>query len=206
MRRQIARLFYPYGTERKVLRGPARGMRFTVERGIGVTYAIGSKDAAPRCFSQWVRPGMTVYDVGANKGQMMLLFAALVGRSGRVVSFEPSPAEFESLVRNAKLNRLDDRVSLHRAAAADQDGELCFTYAPTRPTQGKLKNVESTYINSGADEFDVSAVTLDSIAVVERPPDVIKIDVEGAAALVLRGATRVLKDHSPAIYLELHGP
>ena len=91
MKQQLARLFFPYGSERRVFRGPVQGTRFIVEDGIGVNYAIGTDAAAPRHFTRWVRPGMTVYDVSANKGQMALLFANLVGPTGRVVAFEPAP-------------------------------------------------------------------------------------------------------------------
>ena len=45
MKQQLVRLLFPYGSERRVLRGPARGMRFVVEPGIGFTYALGT-DAA----------------------------------------------------------------------------------------------------------------------------------------------------------------
>ena len=107
----------PFGSTRRVLRGPARGMRFGVEPGIGLTYALGTDAAAPRHFARYIRAGMTVYDVGANKGQMALLFAALVGPSGRVVSFEPSPPEFACLNANVRLNALR-HVRLVQAAAA----------------------------------------------------------------------------------------
>ena len=115
-----------------------------MEPGIGCTYAIGTDQAAPRFFKRCVRPGMTVFDVGANKGQMALLFASLVGASGRVVAFEPAPAEFSSLERNVRINRLT-HVRLLQVAASDVDRELLFGYTPDRPTQGKLQNVEPTW-------------------------------------------------------------
>jgi FkbM family methyltransferase len=49
---------------------------------------------------------MTVVDVGANKGQMALIFAALVGPFGTVVAIEPAPGPFASLQRNVRLNNL----------------------------------------------------------------------------------------------------
>ena len=76
------RILYPFSANRRVLRGPARGMRFIVEPGIAFSYAIGTDQAAPRFFLRHVQPGMTVYDVGANKGQMTMIFAAIVGPSG----------------------------------------------------------------------------------------------------------------------------
>ena len=205
MRQTLVRLVYPYGRVRRVLRGPARGLRFVVAPGIGSTYAWGTRAAAPRHFAEWIRPGMTVYDVGANKGQMALVFASLVGPTGRVVSLEPAPDEYASLVRNLALNELP-QVRAVQAAAAESAGSLTFTYSPARPTQGKLQDVETTYANPGARTFRVMAMALDQIAIDEPPPDVIKIDVEGAAAAVLRGAREILDRARPRIYVELHGP
>jgi len=193
------------GAERRVLRGPARGLRFVVEPGIGLSYALGSRGAAPRHFAHHVRRGMTVFDVGANKGQMTMIFASLVGPEGRVVSIEPAPAEFASLARNIQRNRLANAQAI-QAAAAEREGQLTFTYAPARPTQGKLRDVERTYDNPGAETFAVRAVSLDSLAETHGRPDLIKIDIEGAAAAALRGARRLVATAAPEIYIELHGP
>ena len=205
MIQRVVRIAYPYGSVRRVMRGPARGLRFTVAPGIGFTYAWGTADAAPRHFEAWVRPGATVYDVGANKGQMALIFAALVGARGRVVSIEPAPHEFTSLKANIELNRLA-HVHAIQGAAAEAAGELQFAYAADRPTQGKLTSVEQTYVNPGSSTFTVQATTLDDIAARDAMPDVIKIDVEGAGAAVLRGARRILDTKRPHVYIELHGP
>lgn len=180
-------------------------MRFIVEPGIGASFAMGSDVATPRHFARWIEPGMTVFDVGANKGQMALLFAALVGPSGRVVSFEPAPAESGSLQRNLALNGLD-YVEVVPAAAADAEGTLLFAYAPDLPTQGRLIDDEARAPRGQAETFSVPALTLDGVALRTGPPDVIKVDVEGAAAAVLRGAGRLLDEASPCVYLELHGP
>ena len=51
-----------------------------------------------------IRPGMVVYDVGANVGYISLMLARAVGESGRVLAFEPLPANAERIRRNAALN------------------------------------------------------------------------------------------------------
>jgi len=205
MLQPFVRMAYPFGRVRRVHRGIARGLQFVVAPGIGVSYAWGSDEAAPRHFAAWIRRGMTVYDVGANKGQMALLFAALVGPAGRVVSLEPAPDEFAHLKRNVELNHLN-QVRAIQAAASETVGDVTFTYSSDRPTQGKLQDVETTYANPDARTLRVAATTLDAVALEEPAPDVIKIDVEGAAASVLRGARELLDRAHPRIYLELHGP
>lgn len=203
--RWLVRLLYPYGSVRRVVRGPARGMRFVVEPAFGVSYAWGVARSMPRDLPPRVRRGMTVIDVGANKGQMTLLFAKLVGPSGRVVSFEPAPAEFQSLERNVRLNALDQVTTVH-AAAADATGEMVLMYNAAYPTQGKLRDVEPTSTVAGATAVSVPTQPLDALLEQGLRPDLIKIDVEGGALGVLRGAARILDTIGPGIYIELHGP
>ncbi len=202
---RLARVFYPHGARRRVLRGPARGRQFVVAPGIGLSYAFGRAAVAPALFARYLRPGACVFDVGANKGQMTLVFASLVGPSGRVVAIEPAPAEFASLARNVELNQFSNVYALN-AAAADAAGTRSFTYSTARPTQGKLADVERTYVIPDADTIAVPAITLDSLLSTEPAPALIKIDCEGAAAAVLRGARQLVAASRPTIYLELHGP
>src|SRR5262245_6199419 len=205
MRHQLARLFYPYGSTRRILRGPSRGMRLVVEPGIGLSYILAVDAATPRFFTDVVERGATIFDVGANKGQMALLFAALVGETGLVVALEPAAPEFSSLKRNIQLNRLRNVEALP-VAAAERDGEAVFLYTPSAPTQGKLSNVEPSYSLPQAKPSSVLTRSLDGLVLQHGVPDVVKIDVEGAAASVLRGARHLIGHHGPRFYLELHGP
>lgn len=205
MIRWLVRLLYPYGSVRRVLRGPARGMRFVVEPAFGLSYAWGAARSMPRDLPPRVRRGMTVIDVGANKGQMTLLFAKLVGPSGRVVSFEPAPTEFRSLERNVRLNGLGQVNTVH-AAVADSVGEMVLMYNAAFPTQGKLQDVEPTTTLPDATAVSVATQPLDALLQQGLRPDLIKIDVEGGAGGVLRGAARILETVGPGIYIELHGP
>ena len=203
---RIARLFYPTGATRRVLRGPLRGFRYVVESGMGVSYALGVDTGGVRFLQQKVTPGMTVYDVGANRGQMCLLFSKWVGPNGCVLTFEPVPRLAASTARNVKLNSLTN-VCSRALALSDHDGVDSFAFSWNLPTQGKLADVEATYLVPGTSIQEVEVARLDSfVARGQPPPDLIKIDVEGAAAAVLRGGAEVIENHFPAIYLELHGP
>jgi FkbM family methyltransferase len=136
---------------------------------------------------------------------MSLIFAALVGPTGRVLAFEPSLPEYRRLVTNIRLNDLDN-VACFNAAAADFSGDTPFDYHPQFPTQGKMALVEPSYIVSGAARVSVPAITLDSLLGIQPPPHIMKIDVEGAAGSVLRGARTILNSIGPTIFVELHGP
>src|SRR5437764_10258809 len=96
LRSRLVRIIYPFGKVTRSLAGPVKGMRFTVRPGMGFTYAVG-KDAWNW---RWLRDqvnweGITVYDIGANRGQMTLWFAKMVGEGGTVAAFEPVPELFE---------------------------------------------------------------------------------------------------------------
>ncbi len=202
---KLARLFFPYGSIQKVLRGTAKGLKFVVEPGLGVTYALGTEIAAPKFFQEFVRPDMLVFDIGANKGQMALLFSRLVGPGGKVVSLEPAQIEFSSLVRNIELNNLNNILALE-AAAANQAGRMEFLYSSEAPTQGKLASTEPEYQVEDTESFSVSSVTLDALAEQHGMPDFVKLDIEGGAAVALQGASTILTQGNPVLYIELHGP
>jgi FkbM family methyltransferase len=203
---RLARLAYPYGSVRRVWRGPLRGMRYRVERGMGMTFAWGAGAA----HWDWLRrqrwEGRCVYDVGANRGQSALFFARLVGQGGTVVSFEPVKDVFDDLVFNVRLNGLT-QVRPICAAVADRAGTASFAFDPGASTQGKLTACEPSYAPSGAKSLAVSVCTLDDLAGRELPPPhCLKVDAEGAAAAVFRGASRTLAEFCPTVYIELHGP
>src|SRR5437762_1103185 len=76
-----------------------------------------------------IRPGMTVFDVGANSGYFTLLMADRVGPAGRVYSFEPHPANFELLLSNIQANSLA-HVHAFKLALSDRRGEAVLSLNP----------------------------------------------------------------------------
>jgi FkbM family methyltransferase len=201
----VARAVYPYASVRTVVRGPLKGLRFKVAPAMGFTYAwgIGVEQWA---FPGLVRPGMCVYDIGANCGQSTLSLAAKVGTSGRVIAFEPVDRNFSTLVCNIGLNPSLQVIPVN-AAAAEQRGWLDFHFDVHLPTQGHLRDVEPSYSLPNAKTVRVRAVRLDDYATENWPaPQFMKIDVEGGAGAVLNGAQELIARHRPTIYVELHGP
>src|SRR5437867_4319614 len=94
---RVVRFFYPFGSRRSVLKGPLKGTQFLVAPAMGLTYALGRDTYHFDWFAGKLQSGMTVYDIGANRGQMTLFFSRAVGPAGMVVAFEPVPALFEDL-------------------------------------------------------------------------------------------------------------
>ena len=206
LKEKLIRLMYPFGSIRRVWRGPMRGLRYFVEPGIGFTYALGIDTSHFKFPSNHIKEGMTVYDIGANRGQLALLFSRLVGENGRVVSYEPVPSIFKSLEANIKLNEIDN-VSAVMSALGNREGETDFLLSTDHVCQGKMKNVEPTYSISNSEYIRVNVSTLDAQVNSGLPgPNVLKVDVEGGARDMFEGAREVLRHHKPSVYIELHGP
>src|SRR5437870_1870688 len=112
----IKRVFFPEGSIRRVLWGPGRGLRYRVFPGYGWAYIYGGwEPKLVHVMSRHISLGATVYDLGANYGMHTLLFARLVGESGRVYAFEPHPGVFASLNEQLTLNDLRTVVAVPEA-------------------------------------------------------------------------------------------
>lgn len=134
-------------------------------------------------------PGMAFVDVGAHIGEYTLLAAHRVGESGEVHAFEPDARVHEVLRENVRLNGLERIVRSHPWAVSDADGEtdLCLG---AEPALSSLAAAAPTAA-AGPERPRVRTVTLDGYIAGGRV-DLVKIDVEGAEMLVLRGAHRLL--------------
>jgi FkbM family methyltransferase len=160
---------------------------------------------AVRFFRRTLRPGDTMFDVGAHVGLFTLLAARLVGPSGEVHAFEPVPANFERLGRNVALNDLPG-VHLNRAAVGDREGEVSLGLRDE-----SLVGNSTCDFTVGATLSAVTAPTTTLDAYLEARPGtprirLVKIDVEGFESRVLAGLERTLATEPPdAIMLELNG-
>ncbi len=200
---RLIRFLFPYGAVRRVLRGPLRGMLFTVMPGMGATFALGVDAFNWRKIAGRLRPGMRVWDVGGNCGQMALFFSRAVGASGRVVSFEPAPRNADVLRENVRRNRLQN-VEVLEVALAEVGGERAFVFDALEHQKGGLAGLAMKLPGCAA-SLSVRCASIDELVAGGRlPPEVLKIDVEGGGAEVIAGAVRTLADYRPAIYFELH--
>src|SRR6266436_706615 len=106
-----------------ILQGPCAGMRWIVGSSTHGCW-LGSYEYEKRkLFEELVGPGDVVYDIGAHVGFYTLLASVLVGHTGRVVAFEPSPRNLAYLRRHLAMNRLNN-VTVVEGAVYDHDGEV----------------------------------------------------------------------------------
>jgi FkbM family methyltransferase len=147
---------------------------------------------------EFVPAGSLVIDVGANVGFFSVRFAKWVGDNGKVVSIEPEDHNCNSLISALKRAGLLDRVHALKAVAAAEPGMMFLEINPLHPADHRLSR-DGTGLS-------VTAVTLDEL-VPDRGylrPALVKIDVQGAEMLVLKGSTNILTIAQPALFIELH--
>lgn len=150
-------------------------------------------------------PDGVVIDVGAHAGQFTKLFAGLAPH-GRVVSVEPSPYALGILRRVVAWRRLAN-VTVSAAGLSDRPGSLVLgTPVKRSGTLGFGLASFATFGTARALRADTVPVeTLDGL--VQRlglgRVDLIKCDVEGWEAHVLRGAAATLARWRPALLLEV---
>jgi len=148
-----------------------------------------------------LRPGATVFDVGANIG---LLSVPLLATEPdlRVISVEPSPHTFACLQRTVTGSVWRDRWTAHAVATGDHEGRIDFFCAD--PALGAFDGVRDTHRAGPTTKVTVPLTTLDKLWIDAGRPDVcaVKIDVEGAEAATLRGALALLRATRPLVLLE----
>lgn len=144
---------------------------------------------------RYVAPGDVVWDVGANVG---LFGFAAAHRASRVLLFEPDAWLAGLLERTASSY---GNVSVMRAAVADYSGAGTLHIAARARASNFLQGRGSTQTGGERRAQEVQVLTLDSLP--PPPPDVLKIDVEGAELAVLRGATRILAEARPRVICEV---
>jgi FkbM family methyltransferase len=147
-------------------------------------------------FAAVLGPGDCCYDVGANIGVYTLWAAGLVGPSGQVHAFEPVPDTMTVLESMVRRNALP-QVRLEPCAIGATVGETGMRVY--RDASGLAHPVA----DPGTADHVARLATLDAYAERHRPPDLVKIDVEGFEIDVLRGATNLLAARSPALLLEM---
>ena len=153
-----------------------------------------------------VRTGSHVVDVGAHIGFHTRLLAWLVGTDGFVTAFEPLAEHVAELARDLANEDLQQRVRIVPAAAADVSGTRTMVAAAPgmAPANACFCDVGPPLVSDGYVVMrQVPVVTLDD-EVGRLPVAFLKIDAEGAEALVLRGARRLLTDDHPVVLADLH--
>lgn len=149
-------------------------------------------------------PGGVFYDIGANVAFFGLIAARIVGDEGAVYAFEPIPHIAAEARANVERNGLAN-LQVIEMAASDTEGEATLIITE-HPGGATLSAADAGDDATGS--VTVRTVRLDTL--VEdgtlRPPNVVKVDVEGVELEVLDGLRRTLAHHRPVVVCELDAP
>ncbi|HWP37034.1 MAG TPA: FkbM family methyltransferase [Gemmatimonadales bacterium] len=158
------------------------------------TYELEKQRALERVLQR----GMVVYDIGAQAGFYALFFTGLVGEKGKVYAVEPFAENIYYLVAHVRLNKLEN-VEVIQAALCEGAGLHNFTI--------DLGVSQNRLTDDGETVLRVPTLSVDDLwgRCGCAPPDLIKIDVEGAEARILQGAKRTLERYRPILFVALHG-
>lgn len=185
----------------------AHGLPFTCsadDPGISQNIAKGNYEFQEvRLFLLFLRSGQIVVDAGANMGYFTVLFARIVGPSGKVYAFEPEPFNLSLLRTNIEGNGLTEAVRIFPMALGESEGETklylspdCFgdhrtwMYGPDVPHQRKCVISERM----------VKVTSLDTVLSEVSRIDILKIDVQGDEIKVLKGAKSIIS-RSPGMHM-----
>jgi len=144
-----------------------------------------------------LRQGDVVYDIGANVGLYTVFAARHGGAGGHVYAFEPHVANARSLLRNVLVNGQRDQVTVLSFALGEATAFFDLEYDDDAPGSGMSTLGASP--RKSAEEHgtckELKYVTsVDSLLEqgVLRPPQLVKIDVEGGELGVLKGMRGLL--------------
>jgi FkbM family methyltransferase len=161
-------------------------------------------------FSRLVSPGDRVIEIGGHIGYITLYFACLAGEHGKVIVFEPGPNNLPYIRANVGGRK---NVTLIQSAVADFSGKASFYI---ENYTGQNNSLLSDYLELDANldaaglrsrvvrsKVEVDCIRLDDFLKDDPAPSFIKIDVEGAELMVLKGMSQTLRAANLALMVEV---
>jgi FkbM family methyltransferase len=166
-------------------------------------YASGKYEPPiQQALSKHLEPGSVFYDVGAHVGIVSLFAARLVGTKGAVFAFEAYPDNAERIKEHVRRNTFD-QIQVVPYAVWSSAGHLRFERASAQSSRNQGAIATGPPVGS-ENTIEVEAIALNDFAQAHPAPTLIKIDVEGAEADVLRGSEEIFARSKPVLICEVH--
>ena len=143
----------------------------------------------------YLKPGMSVVDVGANVGVYALSMARSVGPQGHVFAFEPGTEARGFLNAGIKANGLTN-VTVSSAALSDQPGQAVLGH-------GRSSELHSLKSDGPGEQVTLSTLDAEDAADRWQRVDFLKLDAEGVEERILAGAHGFFKRHAPLVMFEV---
>jgi len=156
-------------------------------------YDIGGyENTETELFEKCIKKGDVVIDLGANIGYYTLIAAKLVGENGNVYAFEPDPTNFSFLKRSVEINNYKNVICEQKAVSNKKEMVKLFLTSPNRFQTGTY-----TIIGEGNNYVEVETVKLDDYFEDKNfKVDLIKMDIEGAEGLAIKGMQKILSKNN----------
>jgi FkbM family methyltransferase len=137
--------------------------------------------------SSIIKPGTVVLDIGANIGYHTLLFAKLVGQSGKVFAFEPSPANFRLLEKNVSVNGYSNVILEQKAVSNRNEKKKLYLNE-----NAMMHTIYKSH--ASLDSVEIDTISLDNyFRNYGGKIDFIKMDIEGSEITALEGMQTILQ-------------
>ena len=200
-------LFRAYGREVTLAPAGPAGNRFymRLQPMADSAFIVGEYEpGCVRALREHLPKGSVCVDVGANVGYFSILMSQIVGKQGQTIAFEPMPETVEVLRENIEVNHLENVVVV-AAAASDESGSVeILSDATDRAT--KTASMVGYHVEGQVQKTVVRSIRLDDYFDGSmRLPSLIKIDVEGAELMALKGARETIAKANPILIVEIHG-
>lgn len=163
-------------------------------------------DLIKLCFDR-IEPDETVFEIGTWIGNYSALLGKYIVPQGKVFGFEPDAVAFRQCSINLQLNDVQN-VYLHRAACSDSTGFLdLYTNRIFGNSGSSLFTANPVADGYEPKKVQVPCTTIDNfVKAFQVYPTTVKIDVEGAEDLVIRGGLKTLQRKNVKLFVEIHTP
>lgn len=147
-----------------------------------------------------------VFDIGCNLGYMSLI-AAIQTTNKSILLADPNPEALAKAAQNMIVNNFGMKTKFISAFIGDSDGKKTRFYTIGSGAAGSMYASHASTASTVNSFYEVENMTIDSLVEkVEHIPDLIKIDVEGAEYLVLKGAVKTAAHKKSSFFIEMHSP
>lgn len=149
--------------------------------------------------SRYIKRGTAVLDVGANFGQMSVLFSNLAGDDGRVYSFDADDFIFEILKKNIVANKKEGKIIPTFGAVHNVENEILIFPVQDFKEFGTYGSYGIDY--NAHNGRKVKSVTIDSLNI-QEPISFMKIDIQGGDLQGMQGAVKTIQKNRMPILFE----
>jgi FkbM family methyltransferase len=161
---------------------------------------LGGEEAALGAFLFLLEKEDVVWDIGSSIG-LFSIYSATYARS--IIAFEPDSEIFDRLKKNVRINKFENRIICYKMGISNEKGSVSLNSDGLNGHSPSISN-----LGRHTKRVDITVNSIDNLIKNDgfTTPTVIKIDIEGAEILALKGAKDLLNSVSAPrlLFIELH--